>query len=414
MDTTDTARVMTPPVTIPIRIAWRAPGDGALNMLRKPKDHSLWTLPVLGMADALSLRQEIEHSFARDGPTDRGVRLKTDDLVLTSLAHSAQTVILNVLRTVVLPFAYAVGLARAGTHVPPLSKIFIVRYSDLNPRTAKLDLHTDDLDFTVTMALSEPEEYDGGGTFFPAEGDACKAGFLLRPRIGESCCLAAPRAPTKRNPIEHSQLSPLCTSVYIGTCIMHDGQVLHAGYKVVRGTRYLLVAFFEGGGVSEPLLRPSFLIEAKLKAERLTETYIYPDLSRRAAAPPVPLNTGYNAPNLFFLHAPRPRPFVPSPTITTPAPAPDTTQQHNPAAGLGLASDAGANTHADPPGLGSPQEAWVPPTEAHDLVDSSDANQRDDNNYGANTWRASIERCLSPGRCVYNPHGSVSPRLPTA
>ena len=185
MDGAPTMHLATPPITKASCITWRAPA--VLPQQGQAEQHSLWTLPALRRANAVLLRREVESAFARHGPTHRGVRLKTDDVLVTSLDENAQMMVLTMMRCEVLPFAYAVGLAREGTHVPPLSKMFVVRYSDANPLTAKLDLHTDDLDFTVTMALSEPEEFDGGGTFFPAEGDASKSGFLLRPRMGDGC-----------------------------------------------------------------------------------------------------------------------------------------------------------------------------------------------------------------------------------
>ena len=101
---------------------------------------------------------------------------------------------------------------------PNNAKMFIVRYATGPLCRNALELHEDDTELTVTIALSDPDEFSGGGTYFPMDGGSA-SGMLLRPRAG--------------------------------TCILHHGNIRHAGNRVVLGSRYVLVVFFDAADTSQ-------------------------------------------------------------------------------------------------------------------------------------------------------------------
>jgi hypothetical protein len=80
---------------------------------------------------------------------------------------------------------------------------FVVRYTAEAQRS--LPLHVDQSQFSLTIAMNPTCEYDGGGTVFAETGDVAN---------GEA-----------------------------GDVIAFDGSLLHGGYPVSRGTRYIIVAF---------------------------------------------------------------------------------------------------------------------------------------------------------------------------
>jgi predicted 2-oxoglutarate/Fe(II)-dependent dioxygenase YbiX len=97
--------------------------------------------------------------------------------------------------------------------------IFIVKYQaplqdhdqqQTGPQAARqsgLALHTDGSIISFNVLLSEPVDFDGGGTFFS------HLGRVVAPDQGEA--------------------------------VVHDGKKQHAGVPITRGVRYLLVGFVE-------------------------------------------------------------------------------------------------------------------------------------------------------------------------
>ena len=71
---------------------------------------------------------------------------------------------------------------------------------------ASLPLHSDQSILSFTIALNDPAEYEGGGTWFRALGKA----------------VDAPAA---------------------GHAVLFPGKVLHGGQPITRGTRYIIVLF---------------------------------------------------------------------------------------------------------------------------------------------------------------------------
>ena len=86
--------------------------------------------------------------------------------------------------------------------------LFVVRYSVEEGAQRSLELHKDGSLMSFSLLLSEPTDFQGGGTYF-AHLDA-----LLKP----------------------SQR---------GTAILHDSKALHAGVEITAGTRIVLVGFVE-------------------------------------------------------------------------------------------------------------------------------------------------------------------------
>ena len=85
---------------------------------------------------------------------------------------------------------------------------FIVRYdgsTDTGPGFDSLRPHEDESLLSVTIALNDPTEYDGGGLYIHSTGD------LLNGDAGTVLCFA--------------------------------GQLVHGGYPVTRGTRWILTVF---------------------------------------------------------------------------------------------------------------------------------------------------------------------------
>ena len=94
-----------------------------------------------------------------------------------------------------------------------VSDAFVVRYDAA--RQAGLPVHADDSHLSLTIALNELSEYEGGGTSFE------EVGVTVRPERG--CAVAFP------------------------------GSLRHGGQCITLGVRYIIAAFlFVDGGWEEP------------------------------------------------------------------------------------------------------------------------------------------------------------------
>ena len=144
--------------------------------------------------------------------TSRHFEVPTTDVPLrhlTSLLPSLN----RALRDVLLPAAAAAYYPAATASAVRLRVLdgFLVRYQA--GKQAGLPTHCDQSLLSYTIALNEPTEYEGGGTFFRALGAA----------------LDAPHA---------------------GHAVLFPGRLEHAGQPITRGTRYVIVLFmgFEDNG----------------------------------------------------------------------------------------------------------------------------------------------------------------------
>ena len=142
------------------------------------------------------------------------------------------------LDSTVLPAAESFGFSPVSTIDSDFS---IVRYSkepplnkyDRSARRASTDVHTDRHYLTIIIPLSSPEDYEGGGTFYPSDGPGNTDGLIVKPAQG--------------------------------TAILHAGDVLHAGEAVTSGTRLILIAFVARGG-RRPVATPVSSLAQSLSA----------------------------------------------------------------------------------------------------------------------------------------------------
>ena len=126
-------------------------------------------------------------------------------------APELQSLLLPLCRTVLLPTLASLFLrgAAAGAR-PVLRELFVVRYAAGGGGSPGLAPHRDGHPLSFSLLLSDPGDFEGGGT------ELQTLGTTLRPRQGE--------------------------------VLMHSGSMLHAGSPVSRGVRYLLVGFVEAVG----------------------------------------------------------------------------------------------------------------------------------------------------------------------
>lgn len=119
---------------------------------------------------------------------------------LANLSRSVEERVLPLLRA---SFGIADGVALA------VSDLFLIRYSSSSGGQAGLKWHTDETTLSISVALSSPESFSGGGVEFD---------LLPQP-------LRANR----------------------GSVVMHPSKLLHRGVDVTAGKRYVLVGFVTVG-----------------------------------------------------------------------------------------------------------------------------------------------------------------------
>ena len=163
--------------------------------------------PLLSAAECVAAIRAAEGWAATRGgwSTSRHYEVPTTDVPLrhlTSLLPSLN----RALRDVLLPAAAAAyyPAAMAGAARLRVLDGFLVRYQA--GKQVGLPTHCDQSLLSYTIALNEPTEYEGGGTFFRALGAA----------------LDAPHA---------------------GHAVLFPGRLEHAGQPITRGTRYIIVLF---------------------------------------------------------------------------------------------------------------------------------------------------------------------------
>ena len=109
------------------------------------------------------------------------------------------------------------GCIKGSTRYRNDNEPHLVKYTGKDHRG--VCMHTDSADITLNVALSDPSDFDGGGTYF----DEIDKTIMLQQ----------------------------------GEMIIHLGSLKHSGVDITAGVRYILVAFMscqwesEAGGVSE-------------------------------------------------------------------------------------------------------------------------------------------------------------------
>jgi len=155
------------------------------------------------------------------GWSDRGVSLPTQDVLVQNLSRESQDSVHKAIREQLLPFARRhyphLNAAFDKQPYPRPGNLFIVRYcsSSQRPGGRGLKLHKDETALTFNLCLSAEDDFTGGGTYFPAASSDVD-GVLMRPLPGY--------------------------------CLIHDGNIKHAGNEVRSGERFILVGFYNADG----------------------------------------------------------------------------------------------------------------------------------------------------------------------
>eukprot|EP00908_Phaeocystis_cordata_P019132 Transcript_30634.p1 GENE.Transcript_30634~~Transcript_30634.p1 ORF type:complete len:469 (-),score=106.64 Transcript_30634:227-1633(-) len=214
-------------------------------------------LQMLTPAETSDVLDDVKRIGASIGWSDRGVSLPTQDVLVQNLSKESQELVHRAIREQLLPFARRhyphLNAAFDKQPYPRPGNLFVVRYCASSQRPGGfaacslrcgpgslravprapaapgdrpspsfrrcdrrgLKLHKDETALTFNLCLSPEDGFTGGGTYFPANS-ADVDGILLRPKPG--CCL------------------------------IHDGNIKHAGNEVVSGQRFILVGFYNADG----------------------------------------------------------------------------------------------------------------------------------------------------------------------
>ncbi len=197
-----------PPTEIPESIR-KHPSGSVLPEFRNRLIHAS-TAPILDKASCNYLIQAALDTTKHRGWTkDRHLQAPTCDVPVFDLETSAQQWILQSFRNVLFPLLCR--LVAPELEINPnrlrVQDCFIVRYdaNDEEPGFASLKPHQDESLLSLTIALNDMEDYEDGGLFI-----ACTQDLLNGPA---------------------------------GTVLCFAGELLHGGYPVTKGTRWILTVF---------------------------------------------------------------------------------------------------------------------------------------------------------------------------
>lgn len=178
-------------------------------------------LQLFTREESATLLQDVKRVGCSIGWSDRGVSLPTQDVLVQNLSKESQELVHKAIRENLLPFARRhyphLNVAFDKQPYPRPGNLFIVRYCHASQRPGGrgLKLHKDETALTFNLCLSSEEEFSGGGTYFPAASSDVD-GILMRPLPGY--------------------------------CLIHDGNIKHAGNEVRSGERFILVGFYNADG----------------------------------------------------------------------------------------------------------------------------------------------------------------------
>jgi len=196
-------------------------GDNIKKPSASARSSCVHVLQMLTPSETAQVLNDAMRIGTAIGWSDRGVSLPTQDVLVQSLSKESQEMVHKAIREQLLPFARRhyphLNGAFDKQPYPRPGNLFIVRYSAASGRPGGrgLKLHKDETALTFNMCLSPQDGFEGGGTYFPASsGDV--DGILLRPTPGY--------------------------------CLVHDGNIKHAGNDVMSGDRYILVGFYNADG----------------------------------------------------------------------------------------------------------------------------------------------------------------------
>lgn len=212
----------------------RIPPEQRVRLIHASKE------PILSKEACRFLIKAAKDSVQDRGWTkDRHLQAPTCDIPVFDLPPAARLWCQNAMREGLLPLL-AQTVAPELDVAPQDLRIqdcFIVRYDGeeaTGPGFASLRPHEDESLLSLTIALNDQCEYEGGGLYVHATGD------LLNGDAGTVLCFA--------------------------------GQLVHGGYPVTRGTRWILTVFLyvEGNESNKPLgyTLDAIAQEAKMAKER--------------------------------------------------------------------------------------------------------------------------------------------------
>jgi hypothetical protein len=197
--------------------------DGAAR--KKPSANTrtscVHVVPMFTPVETANLLDDAIRIGTAIGWSDRGVSLPTMDVLVQNMSKESQEMVFRAIREQLLPFARKqyphLSDAFDKQPYPRPGNLFIVRYSAASGRPGGrgLKMHKDETALTFNLCLSPQDAFEGGGTYFPA-ASADVDGLLLRPMPGY--------------------------------CLVHDGNIRHAGNVVTSGDRFILVGFYNADG----------------------------------------------------------------------------------------------------------------------------------------------------------------------
>jgi len=230
-------------------------GDNVKKPANNARASCVHVLQMFDPVETALILQDAQRIGAAIGWSDRGVSLPTQDVLVQNLSKESQDLVHKAIREQLLPFArrqYShLNAAFDKQPYPRPGNLFIVRYSAASGRPGGrgLKLHKDETALTFNMCLSPQDGFEGGGTYFPAASSDVD-GILLRPTPGY--------------------------------CLVHDGNIKHAGNEVLSGDRFILVGFYNADG------RDRAGEEAFFSRKALEESR-----HKMLALPPLPVQTIY-------------------------------------------------------------------------------------------------------------------------
>ena len=248
------AHLLELPVTVPY----------ALRLHSASNAGTVHVLPCLTPAAAQSIREDAERTArAMGGWAPRAVGCCTNDVLVSHLSVASQQLIHDAFRTVILPFAmqhFPEANLTADSLPEKTECFFIIKYKADKSRR-EFGEHTDHTKFTVNLSLTSPgADFDAGGLYFPCSkglvGEEPAAGVSSTPRGSAAAKTTASKGVcggmadavaslTARRSMA-AQSKGLLIKAPAGTCILHHGDIKHAGDRIEAGERLQLVAFFYG------------------------------------------------------------------------------------------------------------------------------------------------------------------------
>jgi predicted 2-oxoglutarate/Fe(II)-dependent dioxygenase YbiX len=154
---------------------------------------------ILSQEDCAALIQAAE----KTGWTTDRHRQATQDIPLAHLGDLGEEIKAALHKSI---FPQIAALYSLEAHHLAIKDAFVIKYDTTTQR--HLPIHRDASLLTLSIALNDASEYQGGGTYFPYINE-----LILLPQAGD--------------------------------LLVHCGKIQHGGYSVSAGKRYLLVCFLD-------------------------------------------------------------------------------------------------------------------------------------------------------------------------